>query len=313
MNVSEILDRSIRREYRHPRDGAGAYPTSASIRIGEDVHGSCGRELFYKNEVKTEGIETVPITADTLFIFKRGCMYEDLITDLFKQEGLVLGSNVKFTEVGTTKDGRELPISGEIDILLKDEVEDDVAWIVECKTYTNNYNSQKSLTTKGPFHNPKYLLQCMIYLDLFHKRCPYEIGGCILLYTDCAKPGPEKRFAFELDLDSDGNLLYNGDVYTDWNINAVYEKMMEDRSSIDIGELPEKDYDPDIKEELFGHYLDKGAIYKTGIQRWEQGKAPAVVHYGCSFCDFKEACAADKTLTEFLGDVEDDSIWEEDF
>lgn len=305
MNIGSLMDEVITSDYRHPRDSSGMYPSSATIKVGDEVKGCCARELFYKSEDAQLDEPVGTVSTEAYYIFKRGNQVEDMVMGLLKPSGMLIGSNIKWNGFAEGNE-KAVYLSGEIDGLLQDPVEEGVAWILEVKSYTNNYYSAKSLRDNGAFHNDKYLLQCMIYLDMFKRRSKYKIAGCKLLYLDSNKPGPAGRHEFLLQLDDEGNLITEAGVHPDWNVKSIYDRMGEVDEKINLEELPDRDFVPEYSEDEIHTMFDQGVISKTKYNDWAKGKTDRIGYWKCQYCPYLEACLQDKKLSELKEDEEEE-------
>ncbi len=292
VKLGDILDYAITHEYRHPRDPAGAYPTSASIEVDGEIKGACARAQWYGKRTEREAV-----SAETAAIFKRGNIIEtNFVMELLRQAGCLIDDNIRFNGWGQGY-AEKVYISGEIDGLIKTE-DPDVFHMVECKTYTASYFNLKSLRENGAFHNPKYLLQCMVYLDQFPARSPLIVDGITLLYIDANRPGPENRFEFSLNLDEDGNLVVQGLTFDSWNIKNVYDRMAKAVKYLEGDELPPRDYAPAYSEEQIQLYLDDKKISKTQHTKYTKGEIEYIGDFDCTYCPFRVMCIEDSVLTE---------------
>lgn len=104
------------------------YPSEASVKWTDSnglprVSGSCLRKNYLRLTGEAPGR---PFDAYTQWIFSLGKAVEEILVEQWKQMGIWVANNVKFYD-------RERNISGEVDVVLRDPVNDEV-FIVECCT-----------------------------------------------------------------------------------------------------------------------------------------------------------------------------------
>lgn len=293
------------------------YPSAASCRDEDDptgtasgiqketVHGGCMRAQWFRCAGYSE---SNPSTAYNQYIFAAGNMWEDWLTNQLKEAGVWLANSVKFAI-------EEYYISGEIDILAKDE--DGSPVIIENKTYNaSNYQAKKSicgLAGERPMPKEQNAMQAALYLTYFSKPENGGVKKVILTYMDrsCSDPNAYREFIITLDPDPNGKtyILVNttdikGTPYTyrmpGITIEGIFDRYRELMESLQasLETPPAPDFMHVYPPELVEQKYEAGEIAKTNYEKWRGNpqKYP-LGHYMCrAYCNYRDLCKSYKDI-----------------
>ena len=293
------------------RGKSGFYPSDASVvREDGDITGSCLRQQYYKwyncapTEESDPEIGLISVTGEALHL-----MIASLIRDHPVETGLLL-----LREEQSFFD-KELLLSGRIDLLLYDQINDSV---VGCDIKTvGDYASSVSIDQP----RLKDVLQCTIYLDQYQKNSPKgeKMNSWIILYLARSENWKLKKYPhgspfkylwqFSISFDSeDRHIIIENQFgaqthYYDITPEIIYSRYTELRKYIKDGELPPRDYEHTYSEERILGMYKKGKIkFKkdlTVIEKWakgglEEGKLGLDMgDFECRYCQFKSLCWSD--------------------
>ena len=288
MDLIKVIDEHIDSPdvFKSYRNSMNMYPSQASVKYhnhayGEDeVQGACLRQVYYR----CTGVTPEPFTVRTRYIFAMGNMIEDYFTEQLKQSGSWLGNSIKFFDT-------DISLSGELDILVKDNVSDKPV-IVELKS-TSGYYSWKEIagnkSTKGK-PKPAHLLQILLYL--YHFRDQAEKG--VLLYFNRDNV---ERHQFIIELHKEDGKHYpviDGQVYRAFSVEDIRDRYVEATDYIDKGIVPPKDYEDKYTPERIEILYARGKIVKTKYEKYKQNpqKNP-VGDWTCAYCSYKGQCEKD--------------------
>lgn len=284
------------------------YPSAASCRDENNpdkIHGACMRQQWYR----CAGFaESNPNTAYSHYIFAAGNMWEDWLTEQCKQMGIWIANSVKWAIP-------EYYISGEIDILIRDE--DGEPIIVENKTYNaSNYQAKKEICgIAGARPTPKVqnAMQAALYLSYFSAPERGGIKKVLLTYMDRSCTGPDSQQQFEIRLNPrDGKTYIN--VYTtdsrgtpfSYDIEGVtmegiferYNELMESlQESTD--NPPKADFMHIYPAETIEAMWANGEIAKTKYEKYQSNPIKYPIGYwACTaYCGYRDLCKNHKELT----------------
>lgn len=283
------------------------YPSAASCRDEHDpnlIHGSCLRQQWYRCSGHKE---SNPSNAYNHYIFAAGNMWEDWLTEQCKQMGIWLANSVKWSI-------RDYYISGEIDILIKDD--DGKPVIIENKTYNaSNYNAKKSICgLGGTVPTPKYqnAMQAALYLSYFSKPENGGVERVILTYMDRSCSDPKAQMEFEITLNPVGDktyihvecynssgLFYSYDIpgITMEGIFSRYQELMDSlKNSLDIP--PKADFYHIYPEDMVEEKFSSGEISKTAYEKYKKDPSKNPIgHWLCmSYCNYRDLCKVQKDI-----------------
>lgn len=308
MNVFKLVEEnmlrpSLIRSKRLPT----FYPSAASCRAtleGEPnkVYGACMRSQWYRCAGFSESNPSTPYNH---YIFAAGNMWEDWLCEQLKQAGVWAGNSIKFALP-------EYYVSGEIDILIKDENGEPV--IIENKTYNaSNYNAKKEICgLAGTRPTPKYsnAMQAALYLKYFSEPENGGVKKVLLTYMDrsCSGPDAMQQFDITLNKTTQGTMIhidttnskgthYSYDlpgVSVEGILERYTELMRSLQESTDVP--PPADFMHIYPEEVVLQKFEEGEIAKTKFEKWQSNKeANPIGYYMCqSYCGYRDLCKAHK-------------------
>lgn len=242
------------------------YPTQASCfdRDG-NVHGSCLRKVGYDffNAGKSN-----PLKPDSYYTFGVGKHIELMLVDWFKEMGLFVGHNIKFFNP-------EFFVSGELDIVIRENPGSDVLVGIECKSSHGPFFRTEVVTGKpGQPPKPKdeHVMQVMLYLDNF-PTLPYFV----LVYVG-RDDFSRTEYALRL-VDVNGDMFpeitpANGNPYIDYRFSManIYNRYKDMMAYIKEGTLPPCDYRPLMsKAEMEQDFAD-GKVTKAKMKKFDDGE-----------------------------------------
>ena len=289
------------------------YPSAAGCRLTEDCElvtagtpvGSCLRASWFRCAGFSE---SNPSTAYNNYIFAAGNMWEDWLTLKFKEIGIWEGNSIKFSIP-------ELFLSGEIDILIKDENGNPV--IVENKTYNaSNYNAKSEicgLAGRRPTPKISNVMQAAIYLAYFGKPENGGVQKVYLTYMDRSCSGPESFRQFDISLnklEEDKTLIHisTEDVkgtYYSYDLPGItmegifdrYKELMESLQK-SVENPPPPDYMHEYPAEIVEAKYASGEIAKTNYEKWKSNPTKYPIGYFMcrSYCNYRDLCKKYKEI-----------------
>lgn len=271
------------------------YPSAASCidkTDGVTPIGACMRAQYFRC---TYIPESNPSGVYSQWIFAAGNLWENYLTEQFKQMGLWLANSVKFS----------IPdhyVSGEVDIVIR-HPDTGNKWIVENKTFSSgNYHAAKTLcgTIKGtvPQYKDQNLLQAFLYLYPFRG----EIEGTHLTYIDRACGGERYQVQFDIKEHVVGNDSFPsvttkvGDSYQTTvdkriSMNGIFDRYSDLMSHLVQKKVPEPDYSHSYSSHVIESKFQTGDIAKTNYEAYKRNpeKNP-IGDWQCEYCNHKDYC-----------------------
>lgn len=288
--IDEYLLRSS--EERHGlAPGYPSYPgpTSASIVINGEVHGSCLRQVYYG----ILGYKGEPHNARMLKIWEFGKLIEKQAQQYLKEMGLYRFAGVRFYLP-------DMKVKGELDFII--EVPEYGRFIVENKSYYGYKARRDIMGSRSVAGQPKFenLLQTFIYTYAFRDGNQYgfePLNGAKILYwarddlvlkdfdIRCVQHGD--TFCAKVD----------GTVMPQVNIGGIKDLYTTLYEYIGARQLPPRDYNPLPSDEEIQVRFDAGKISKTTFEKFTSSKTEAArkmcADWQCRYCSYYEQCMSD--------------------
>ncbi len=291
----KIFNELRRRRTRSLVDKNTLWPSQASvISTNGEVIGKCLRASFYE---KTGETPTNIVDDAIVAMGYMGTKIEDGIIELCKNQGIWEANNIKWQAHG---------ISGEVDIIIRvlntdiyPHVED--MYIVECKSCSGYYvNKELFGYYEGSGSNrtyvkgkpkDKHLLQSVLYAHVAKDK---GFKGTIIFYVSRDE---SKMTEFLVSVDDDGRIFINGELDQRFKVQDIISRYQVLQSTIDLNELPNRDYKPLYSdqevEELYG--LKK--ISKTAYEN-HKNKKTSYCDSECNYCEFKLKCLSEDSTMQ---------------
>jgi len=277
--------RKFKPEIRHD----SLYPSEASVQFYDGhgdltTEGQCMRAAFFRVE---GGLEPIPHSAYTQWIFEMGNRVEQMIVDECKMAGVWVDNSIKFYN-------KEYNISGEIDVLLIEPDGSDIIYPAEIKSCYGYFAKKEIMGNTKQVGQPKMsqLLQLLVYLNEFKDQFPY--GKMIYFFRDTTE-----RKTFKIELHQEGDITYpkiDGRVVKSYSINDILARYKKLQKYIDTKTVPPMDYELQYPDEKIHDFAKKGKIGKTKYQLFCKGKLKDYEHLGdwrCGYCSYKHECFPD--------------------
>lgn len=309
---------------RHPT----LWPSEATALIQDDegneqVVGKCRRASFFRyvtdsykfypryslyepliNEITTKRL---PPDRYMLWIWRAGELYEDYLINLAKECGVYIADQVGIYV-------RDSNISGKIDLKIINPKTDKYSNIEVKSVY--GYGGNHVLGTpgdrkKGRLGTPREsnLMQIALY-DWWTASADKQHEESRLIYG-ARDTGRYAEYLVTTRIEDDGitKIHYRGNapVTTDWTespitINSILEQYRYIQTSVDSGNIPDRDYELKYSEEKIEHLYRTGKLCKTDTVRHEKYKQRQASGTGrkikpvvkgdwqCELCKFRNIC-----------------------
>jgi len=330
-NLWQYLDNCITQEDPIPDIRiANLYPSEASVEFTNSagqkiVHGRCMRAAWLRvkmmeNLAKTRSkrfnlpigerevlVQATPFTAKTLWTFRAGDKFEDLVKEQMTNAGILLAPHKRFF-----KDIRYgYLLSGELDAIGKDPNTGEF-FGVEVKSI-HGYNAEKevigtqAIRRLGGKGKPKEdnVLQTAIYAhawpELPYFKLAYIMRDKVL------------KAEFDIRVDPDSTQIFiDGDPIAEYTLNDVFSRFATLALHLHNSKLPARDYDLSYTDEQINHMVANGEFARTNAESWtkywtrktevEEGipnakgkkqkllKRPEFGSWRCSYCSYQHFC-----------------------
>ncbi len=321
-HVSNHLKRPKLGEQKAPT----LWPSSATAIIDDKIVGKCRRQAFFrfardsynfdpkydylKPLVKLVNQHTLPTDPYLRWIWIQGELYEDYCTNMAKESGVFIASQVNIYVPGYN-------ISGKIDLIVVNP-EQETMHIVEVKSvYGFNANSvlgTEAQQRKGQLGTPRdsHLMQLGIY-QWWYANSTDGFGPGLLTYG-ARDTGRYAEYLITVE-EEDGldYIFYQGNtpistakVNSGITIQSILEnyKLIQESLNLKDGKIPvpEPDYVLQFSQDHIEDMYQKGLLGKTDTAQHEkrkkqiaEGKKRVVKpvikgDWQCRFCDYKKIC-----------------------
>lgn len=284
----------------------GFYPSSASIVIDGEKHGSCHRAEYYRwfrykptEDTDPEGA-LAGLMGDALHTMVASVLRNSTIeTDI-----TVLSNEQSFWD-------SERFLSGRTDLFMQDNRTKELHGC-DVKT-VGEYKAGTVIEQPDIVH----MIQCAIYLDQYNKSAAINnsrpVKDWIILYLSRAETYKLKKYAhgslfkymwqFSLDLDKGHVSITNqyGSVkeYKEITMEKIYERYDILKEQIQNVKFPDRDYEYQYSEEKLVGMLKMGKLLKgqsEEVQKWlDKGAKPGQLKlelgdFACRYCSWKSQC-----------------------
>lgn len=287
----EHTDQHITRpKFGNEKPSTYFYPSEASVKLTDEhgdvyTEGGCMRSSYFR---LVGGFQAIPNEPRTEYIFMQGKIIEQELIEKWKEMGIWVANNVKFTD-------EENHISGELDTILVEPGHGQM-YGVEVKTFYG-YQAEKEIfgnkNSKG-FPKMSQLLQTLTYVNYWRDKG--------LPYFRMAYFGRDsvKRRTFKVELEQEGNTLYpkvEGVVVREFTMNDVLSRYKELSQYLASQTIPPNDYELQYSDAKIEDYFKKGKVAKTKYEDYTKGRLKKYEYVGdwqCSYCKFKNICWENK-------------------
>ena len=265
---------------------------------------------FYQPFVENLQMQKAAPEPYVRWLWKQGDLYEQYCIDTAKESGVFVGEQVQVYIP-------EFNVSGKIDIIVLDPIEENLR-IVEVKSIYG-YNANTILGTpserrKGQLGVPRdsYLMQLGIYQYWYAN--PNENFGKALLIAGARDTGRYAEFEIDVKKDEESEsddhfVFYKGnapfetkEVNSGISIENILSQYKLVADAVDSGSVPDRDYELQYSEEKIDKLYERNQLNKTDRTQYEkrklqleEGKSRVVkaVEKGdwqCRLCSFRDVC-----------------------
>ena len=259
------------------------YPSEASAKYTdqhgvERVIGQCLRQSYYRISGQ---VTPTPHDAYTQWIFATGKGVEEILVAQWKEMGIWVANNVKFYD-------QERNISGEIDIVLRDPINDE-NYGVEVKSFAGYQATKTIIGNKHQKGVPKdsQLLQTLIYTDQCRAQLPYFK----MVYY--ARDSGE-RTQYDITLTPDGDVerpTVDGVMDYRFTMNDIYSRYAELDHCLSAGQMPPPDFELAWSPEKVELRKSLGEVSKSAYEKWQKNhKKNPIGNWECRYCSFTDHC-----------------------
>ncbi len=273
------------------RDHDKVYASDASVELqidddlGPEIHGTCLRKQWYRiNEVEVSD----PEDATQRFVTGIGEAVHQCVGRIFKEAGMLLAEELSFFD-------KELKISGRVDLMIC-PLEDAKAGKKRSKSKVGievksvgGYHGVKGVIKVSrdvPFY-PKlhHLVQALVYLDQFHKRCK-DIEEWQLLYID-RESGDFASHRIRY-VNSD-HILVNGEP-TMITPDKIYSRWRRLWEHVETGSIPKRDFQIQYDMDRLRLLLEKGRLNRNDSSEVKKGNMISKGDAACGWCPYRTRC-----------------------
>lgn len=289
------------------KGNSGLYPSSASIEINGEKHGSCHRQEYYRwfkyktTEQSDPELGLTGLMGESLHEMLVGFLQRHVEeTDI-----VVLSAEQAFFDSDNF-------LSGRIDIFLKDLKTGNLHGC-DIKS-VGDYKS--SVTTEQP--DVTHILQCAIYLDQYNKSAiknnSKPVQDWIILYISRAENYKLKKYPhgslfkylwqFSISINSDLSISSTNQYgatthYPEITLTKIYDRYKTLLKHIKEKKLPNREYEYQYSESRLTGMLQNDKLNKTNsaeVQKWlDKGAKPNELtldlgDFQCRYCAWKSLC-----------------------
>lgn len=254
------------------------YPTQSSVEVASQkykrIQGRCLRSAYYACLGIQE--EKEPSTSQSL-IMEIGEYTEMMLLDIFKRNGILVDSGVKFEDP-------KYNISGKLDAIID---YNGIEFGVEIKSIGGNNkwtnNAIFGSNWNQPFPKWQNLLQTLVYCYCFRER----LSDFVLLYI---RRDTCEIKEFVISIVPDGDKIYpaiNGEVIRTFSVTDILERYTLLNNYILAEKTPPRDFTLIYDPKYISLYLQLGLITKR------QAESYAINPFGdmeCKWCGYRNRC-----------------------
>jgi CRISPR/Cas system-associated exonuclease Cas4 (RecB family) len=274
----------------------GLYPSEASVKyLTEDMkeitEGTCLRASYYR----VKGYKSERAFDPNLKMkAELGKKAELSVIERVKEMGIYIANAVKFF-------APKFIVSGELDIIIKDPVSEELI-IEEIKSFYGHYANRQICGAKRPPIPGAPKIDHYLQAITYHNEYKNEIPRARIYYIE---RGDGHRVEFEIGIDNNGKCWYQQVPGPYWNYfsdKRIYysfryqdiEKRFEDLVGyLKRDELPPKDYFNEIPNDQVEYLNSIGYLKKTAYDAWVKKGTP-IHDWHCSYCHYRGQCKKDE-------------------
>jgi hypothetical protein len=232
--------------------------------------------------MRIKGYPSLPANSRSELIFAMGHAVESIVVEQWKQMGLWVDNNVKFTT-----DRLGFPLKGELDAILR-EPPDGRLYGIECKSFSGYFGTTEIMGNKKHPGAPKInqLLQTLVYTYIFKE----ELYCFRMVYM--ARDEPENHRTFKIELANEGDLHYpviDGEINRAFTVEDIFSRYRLLQEYLDRDELPPRDYEDIYPDSKVEYLTSLGKVSKTARDDHFKGKKPCG-DWQCRYCDVRHHC-----------------------